>query len=91
MIKITQTELTAKLKATNGKTFGVIFKKRTDGQLRNMCARLGVTKDVKGVGLNYDPEKRGLLPVYDMNNGRRMVNLRGLIQATIDGEVYVVK
>jgi hypothetical protein len=55
------------LEATNsGQIFSVDFVKRTDNTMRTMSCRRGVTKGVKGVGQSYDPAKKQLLTVYDM-------------------------
>lgn len=62
---------------TKGKIFGVKFTKK-DGTTRRMACRLHVTKGVKGVGLKYIPITKGLMGVYDMNNGFRSVNLKTL-------------
>ena len=39
------------LKDSKGKIFGVKFIKRSTGDIRTMSARLGVSKGVKGIGL----------------------------------------
>jgi hypothetical protein len=48
----------------HGQFMYVHFVKR-DGSERRMLCRTGVKKGVKGVGLAYDPDDYGLLPVYD--------------------------
>lgn len=37
---------------------------------RTMTCRLGVKKNVKGIGLSYDPKNYNLLPVYDIGLAR---------------------
>lgn len=60
---------------TKGKIFGVTFIKK-DGTTRNMTARLGVRKDLKGVGLSFNPDERNLIVVFDMRKkAYRMINL----------------
>jgi hypothetical protein len=49
-----------------GTAFSVTFVKRTNGEIRTMNARFGVSKGVKGVGLSYDPASKNLLGVCDM-------------------------
>ena len=61
--------------ATNGKFFSVSFVKK-DGTERKMTARLGVKKDIKGVGLNFNPTERNLIVVFDIHKkAYRMINL----------------
>jgi len=61
--------------ATNGKFFSVSFIKK-DGTERRMTARLGVKKDIKGVGMKYDPLERNLIVVFDIHKkAYRMINL----------------
>lgn len=55
-----------KEKTSDGRIFSVDFIKRGDGSLRTMSARRGVKKDVKGVGMAYNPDDYNLLNVYDM-------------------------
>lgn len=65
--------------STNGKIFGVTFIKK-DGSLRNMTARLGVRKNLKGVGLSFNPDERNLIVVFDMRKkAYRMINLSTII------------
>lgn len=74
---------------TNGKIFGVLFTKK-DGTERRMSCRLHVTKGVKGVGRNYTPITKGLVGVYDMNNGFRMVNLKTIKEFAFKGRRFKV-
>ena len=61
--------------ATNGKFFSVSFIKK-DGTERKMTARLGVKKDIKGIGMKYDPSERNLIVVFDIHKkAYRMINL----------------
>lgn len=67
------------IKKTNGKIFSVTFVKK-DGTLRKMTARLGVKKDIKGVGLSFDPAAKQLVVVFDMHKrAYRMINLQTII------------
>lgn len=77
---------------SEGKVFRVEFIKRSTGELRVMHARIGVSKDVKGVGLAFDPFAKGLLTVYDMNkDAYRMINLDAVISLRVLGQEYKVK
>lgn len=61
--------------ATNGKFFSVSFIKK-DGTTRKMTARLGVKKNLKGVGLKFNPTEKNLIVVFDVHKkAYRMINL----------------
>jgi hypothetical protein len=61
--------------ATNGKFFSVSFIKK-DGTTRKMTARLGVKKNIKGVGLKFNPTEKNLIVVFDVHKkAYRMINL----------------
>jgi len=76
---------------SKGKIFGVTFVKRTTGDLRNMSARLGVSKGVTGEGLKYDPESKQLMTVYDMHKKQyRMLNTETLFQLKMNGHEYSI-
>lgn len=61
--------------ATNGKFFSVSFIKK-DGTTRKMTARLGVKKNIKGIGMKYDPSEKNLIVVFDVHKkAYRMINL----------------
>jgi len=63
------------IKNTNGKFFTATFIKK-DGTTRVMNARLGVKAYLKGGELPYDPESKGLIPVYSLDSkGYRMINM----------------
>lgn len=67
------------IKKTKGEIFSVTFVKK-DGTIRKMTARLGVKKDLKGVGLGFDPTERSLVVVFDMHKrAYRMINLQTII------------
>jgi hypothetical protein len=61
--------------ATNGRFFSVSFIKK-DGTTRKMTARLGVKKNIKGVGLKFNPTEKNLIVVFDVHKkAYRMINL----------------
>lgn len=75
---------------TEGKIFTATFLKK-DGSERKMNCRLEVTKGVKGVGLKYNPAKKELISVYDVQSrGFRTINLRTLISLKISGRTYTL-
>lgn len=68
-----------KILATNGRFFSVSFIKK-DGTTRKMTARLGVKKDIKGVGLKFNPSERNLIVVFDIHKkAYRMINLSTIL------------
>tara|TARA_Y100000034_G_C6875427_1_gene400294 strand:- start:1232 stop:1504 length:273 start_codon:yes stop_codon:yes gene_type:complete len=90
-MKITAKQAIQKIQATNGQAFGVTFIKRTTGEVRNGSYRLGVRKGVTGEGRKFDPASKGLLGVFDMNNGFRFIALEGLISVTVSGERFEIE
>lgn len=84
----------------NGKIYSITFVKRTDGSVRVMNTIKGTQRGVKGVGLSFDPGKRALLPVYDLQAARRdperpdkawrFVSLESITSVKMDGEVLEV-
>ena len=64
------------IKGTKGRFFSVSFVKK-DGSIRNMTARLGVSKGIKGGGLKFNPSDRDLMVVWAMDKENyRMINLK---------------
>lgn len=91
MQTITRDEVREIVSNTNGQFFNVEFKKRTTGELRNMTARVGVSKYITGEGLKYNAKEKDLLPVYDMiAKGYRMVSIDGITRLRANGETYIV-
>jgi len=77
---------------TKGRIFCALFTKRTTGELRQMVCRLGVKSYLKGGELNYDPHKKRLIIVFDMNiNEYRAINLDALHTISIGGVKYTIK
>lgn len=91
MIRKTREEIVNLIKQTDGRLFSITFKKRTTGGIRKLVARLGVTKGLTGEGQKFDPVAKGLVNVYDMQDGRRCFPIDGIIHATIDGKDYEAK
>ena len=87
-MKITRQEALKRIKASKGRIFYARFIKK-DNTLRSMTARLRVSKGVNGIGMRYNPAKRGLLPVYDMDKDAwRMINIRTLQYLSIQHRKY---
>ena len=89
--EISKEEAKNLIKATNGKFFTVTFTKK-DGTTRVMNARLGVKAYLKGGELPYDPDAKGLIPVYDVKTrDYRMVNLNTITNLKIGNNQYQVR
>ena len=87
---MTQTDIENKIAEIRSKAedtfFSVHFIKK-NGDLREMVARLGVQKGVKGVGLAFDPTAKRLLCVYDVQKqGFRMIRIDTIQHLQIKGE-----
>lgn len=88
---ISRDEAKQLIKNTKGKIFTVSFIKK-DGTKRIMNARLGVKAYLKGGELPYNPEAKGLIPVFDMQKREyRMINLKSLLGIKIGKEIYKVQ
>jgi hypothetical protein len=71
------------IKDTKGKFFTVTFIKK-DGTTRVMNARLGVKAYLRGGELPYNPEEKGLIPVYDVKTkDYRMINVNTITNVKI--------
>lgn len=88
-----QTAKEAILEACEGGRFATVrFIKRTTGEVRTMNFRLGVAKYIKGVGLAYEPDQKGLMVVFDMHrhsptdSGYRMIALEGVLEVRGEGK-----
>ena len=97
-VKIGKVKALELIKNSNGKVFGVKFTKK-DGSLREMCARLKVKKNLKGVGMRFDPKELGYLTVFDMNaidkdgskGAYRQMDTRTVKHLSLEGQEYEVK
>ena len=79
------------IKNTNGKFFTATFIKK-DGTTRVMNARLGVKAYLKGGELPYDPESKGLIPVFDVKTeDYRMININTLTNLKIGSNTYNIQ
>ena len=88
---INQDEAKQLIKDTKGKFFTVTFTKK-DGTTRVMNARLGVKAYLRGGELPYNPEAKGLIPVYDMQkHDYRMVNINTISKLKIGNNEYDVR
>jgi len=75
---------------TNGKFFSAVFTKK-NGEKRLMTCRTNVRRYVKGVGLSFKPQDKGLMTVFDIHKGGyRFINLMTLERLKIRGKKYKV-
>ncbi len=89
---ITKDEARDLIKATKGRFFTVSFIKRTDGTKRVMNARLGVKAYLKGGELPFNPEQKGLIPVYDIQKkDYRLISINSIYHLKIGNKEYNVK
>jgi hypothetical protein len=73
---------------STGKIFSANFTKK-NGEERTINCRVGVQKDLKGVGLQYDRRKARNLIVWDMNaKGYRTIKTDALNWIKIEGDTY---
>ena len=73
----------------DGKTFSVVFTKRTTGEQRHMVCRLGVKKHLKGGDAAYDAKAHDLLPVFDMEKGGyRSIPVDAVQRITVHGQTF---
>jgi len=73
---------------SSGKIFSANFTK-ADGTLRTMNCRVGVQKNLKGVGIKYDTRKAHNIIVFDMNaDGYRTIKTDRLNWIQVEGKRY---
>lgn len=100
MKKITRLQAKTMLEELkNGTIYSVTFEKK-DGSVRLMNSIKGTRKGVKGVGLKFDAEERGLIPVYDIQLAKkdpnnpdkawRMVNVQTLTEMCVNKEKFEI-
>jgi hypothetical protein len=88
---ISKLEAAQKIRETKGRMFTVTFIKKSNGEKRTMNARLGVKAYLRGGVLPYDPNTKGLIPVYDIHTkDYRMINIQGIVNLKTGGIEYNV-
>ena len=88
---ISKNDALGKIRASNGKIFTATIIKLTNGERRELNCRLGVSKYVTCEGLKFDPAKKNLITVFDMQkDAYRMINIDGLESLKIDGEEFSI-
>ena len=75
-----------------GKIFTVIFKKRTNGEIRTINCRFDVKSHLRGGELKYSPKEKNLMIVFDMQKqDYRSINLDSIIEIKVDGQTFKVE
>ena len=88
--KITKDDAVNKIKDSNGSIFTVVFKKRTDGQMRLMNCRTGVRQHLKGGQSTIWPI-HNLITVFDMQSkGYRSIPKESITFLKMKGHEYIV-
>jgi hypothetical protein len=75
----------------NGRIFRVVFVKRSNSQIREMLCRTGVSRNISGAGLKFEPSERNLLNVYDMQKKEyRFIPLDSVVAIKTGGQKFYV-
>lgn len=89
--RITRAGAVKKIKASMGRFFTIVFTKRTTGEERKMTCRLGVSKHLKGGKKAYDPEKLGLMIVWEPKSAEyKSIPTDAITELRIQGKSYLV-
>ena len=90
MKRITRVHVERVLASSNGKFFGVTFKKKDD-TLRTMNARFGVKKHLKGGSNNVVKDDNAYVTAWDRTKGAyRTINLDTIEKLSVNGEKFEV-
>ena len=85
MKRVAKSTIVDKITNSGGRFFSILFKKRTNGNLRLMSCKLNKENLSKTLPKN-------LISVYDTQiNDYRNINIDGIVWASVDGEIYKVK
>jgi len=91
MRPVSRQNLFRRIKASKGRFLSVTFKQK-DGTIRVLNGRTGVSVDVKGIGLSYDPDDFNNAIIRDVQIQQyRTVKQDALISAKIGGEEFIVE
>lgn len=93
-------ELVQTLQAAGGQMFQVTFTKRSTGEERRVVGRFGVTKDLKGGSLKYNPAEKGLVIMWinpecrrndGKDNGYRAIPVDAISEIRAHGRTFTVR
>jgi len=90
-LKLKRSEVLRLLLMAGGTIFGVVFIKRSTGELREMNCRMNVKKYLKGGPPAYNPSEHNLLWVFDVQKmGYRSIALEGVQNIRLRGQEYEI-
>lgn len=82
----------AALQSTKGKIFSLSFIKKSTGELREMSARLGVTRHLRGGSTPYKPKDHNLIIVFETSGGKsigyKAIPVENIKKLVIEGKTY---
>ena len=98
---IDRSRATQIIENSGGKILSVTFRKRSDGTVRHLTGRLGVTIGVNGQGKPFNAQARGLITIYELlnlpgqRNGKRAgqwrhIPIEGIRSVKANGEEYAI-
>jgi hypothetical protein len=77
--------------ASDQEEFDITFIKRSNGEVKSMKCKYGVPSE-RGGTMRYDPAKKGLIVVYNVEEGGyKTIGVEGIISASINNKNYVVE
>jgi len=89
--RITTAQAVEMIANSKGKIFDITFRKRTDGSIRKMNARIDPSVGIYWKDVKFDMEEKGLIGVQDLKKkGPRMVSRESLRSLRIDGKRYLI-
>jgi len=92
METVTREQAARMVEGYNGsRIFTVTFVKRTNGEIRVMNCRKGVTKHLQGGEAKYSFRDKGLVSVFDMQKqAYRVIALESITAVSFNGVQYKV-
>lgn len=88
---VTRDEAVAHIREHGSKFTAVIFRKRTDGSIRRMTFRTGVTSHLKGGEMAYNAQAHKLITVFDVaKQDYRSIPIEGIQRLKINGKWMAV-
>lgn len=84
---ISRSDAVQRIREHGSKFTAIVFTKRTDGTLRRIKFRTGVTAYLKGGTKSYDAEAHQLITVFDMDlKEYRSIPIEGIRLLKVDGK-----
>ena len=89
--KIKQSEAMNMISNSKGRYLSVKFNKRSTGEPRTISGRIGVKKNVKGVGLSYNLKEKGLWTIWDNQDRIHKSIPQEIVELKINKEHFIVE